>query len=659
MIVATAGHVDHGKTSLVRALTGVETDRLEEEKRRGMSIDLGFAYADLGGHAPTGFVDVPGHERFVRNMLAGVAAIDFALVVVAADDGPMPQTFEHLAILALLGVTRGAVALTKVDRVDPQRLRAARAEVAEALAATPLRDAPIFEVATPQGLGLDALRAHLVEAEHAHRARACAGNFRLAIDRAFTLDGAGLVVTGAVFSGEARVGDGLLVSPAGVEVRVRSIHAQGRPAGLARAGERCAINLAGADLRRITPGRGDWLLAAAAHAPTDRLDAELELLASEAHPLGHWTEVRLHVGSGAVDARVALLESHAMPPGARGLVQLVTQTPVSALRGDRFVLRDVAARRTIGGGRIVDPFGIERGRRSPERLAHLRAMALPQVEASLHGVLEAAPAGIRLDRFLQAWNLTLSVRPQGRLSPGPPPEGAKQAWGGPALASETEALLGQVPTWSFEARGQTFALSSARHEALVARVTDTLAARHAEEPAALGVPAGELAVAIGGRHPEAANAVIAELVSRGQVVRDGPFVRLEAHRPRLAADDEALMARLLPLLEQGGLRPPIVGEVASALGMTREATLERLERLARLGHLVRVAPNRFYPPKIVTALAAVAADLASESPDGSFDAAAYRDRSGIGRNLTIEVLEFLDRSGVTRFARERRRMASR
>ncbi|MEN9313757.1 MAG: hypothetical protein RIS35_150 [Pseudomonadota bacterium] len=647
MIVATAGHVDHGKTSLVRALTGVETDRLEEEKRRGMSIDLGFAYADLGGAAPTGFVDVPGHERFVRNMLAGVAAIDFALVVIAADDGPMPQTFEHLAILGLLGVAQGAVALTKVDRVDAQRLREVRAEIEAALAPTPLRESPLFEVAPPLGLGVEALRTHLARAEQGHAARACTGNFRLAIDRGFMLDGAGLVVTGAVFSGETRVGDSLLVSPVGVEVRVRSIHSQGRPAERARTGERCAINLAGADLRRIEPGRGDWLVAPAAHAPTDRLDAQLELLLPEggagsgASPSGgrtgmnaleHWSAVRLHIGSGAIDARVALLESHSMSPGSRGLVQLVTQAPIAALRGDRFVLRDVTARHTIGGGRIVDPFGIERGRRSPERLAHLRAMALPDPRASLAAVLAAAPAGLRLDRFLQAWNLT---------------------------PSESATLLGAVPTWTFEARGQTFALSRPREEELVTRLTAMLASRHAAEPESLGMSGGDLATAIGGRHPEAAAAVLAALVAQGRVVRDGPFVRLSSHHPRLRPEDEALMARLLPLLEDGGLRPPIVGDVARALAMTRDEALERLERLAHLGHLVRVAPNRFYPPQAVAALAGIAAELAAESPDGSFDAAAYRDRSGIGRNLTIEVLEFLDRSGVTRFARERRRMAGR
>ncbi len=268
MIIATAGHVDHGKTSLVRAITGVDTDRLPEEKARGLTIDLGFAYHDLANGQRLGFVDVPGHERFIRNMLAGVSGIDYALLVVAVDDGPMPQTEEHLAILDLLGVTQGAVALTKIDRVDRTRVE----EVAELtqlmLEPTGLAAAPVFPVSALNGEGVQALQSHLEGTAEAVAARVPSGNFRLAIDRTFTIQGAGLVVTGTVFSGAVALGDQVVLSPLGLPVRVRGIHAQNRSASQGQVGERLALNIAGANVDKSLVHRGDWILAAPAHAPS-------------------------------------------------------------------------------------------------------------------------------------------------------------------------------------------------------------------------------------------------------------------------------------------------------------------------------------------------------------------------------------------------------
>ena len=631
MIVATAGHVDHGKTSLVRALTGVDTDRLEEERRRGMSIDLGFAYADLGGALPAGFVDVPGHERFLRNMLAGVAAIDFALLVVAADDGPMPQTMEHLAILGLLGVSRGAVALTKVDRVSPQRLEDARAEIGAALAGGPLAGAPLFPVATPSGEGVAQLRGHLAAEDRARSERPASGNFRLAIDRSFTLAGAGLVVTGAVFSGRAEVGDALLLSPGGIEVRVRAIHAQGRPAGAAGAGQRCALNLAGADLRKAEINRGDWLVAPRAHAPTDRVDVRVELLADAPGPLSHWAPVQLHLGSGACNARIALAEGRSLRPGERALAQLVTESPLCALRGDRFVIRDPAARRTLGGGLVLDPFGVQRGRGSPARLAVLRAMEREEPHESLGALLAESPEGIRFDRFERAWNLD---------------------------AGEAARLAAGVPMQRFrDADGCDWALAPAAWESLRARQLEALDAHHARHPDRLGPTEVALASEAGLRRPTpASRAALRSLLAESALVRDGPSLRRPGHVPKLPPEDAALLSRVGEILAGAGLRPPIVGELAAALGTDRATLLESLDRIARTGQLVRVAPNRFFLPATVSALAETARALCEESADGSFDAAAFRDRSGIGRNLTIEVLEYLDRSGFTRFARNRRWM---
>ncbi|HYM31445.1 MAG TPA: selenocysteine-specific translation elongation factor, partial [Candidatus Cybelea sp.] len=371
MIVATAGHVDHGKTSLVRSLTGVDTDRLAEEKRRGMSIELGFAYADFAG-ARIGFVDVPGHERFVRNMLAGVAAIDFALLVIAADDGPMPQTREHVAILDLLGVKRGAVALTKIDRVAETRIAEVRGQIAGLLAPTGLANAPVFPVVATDETSIGALRQHLGIAENAADIKPADGYFRLAVDRAFVLPGIGLIATGAVFAGEARVGDRLTVSPLGKSVRLRSIRTQDRPSEIARAGDRAALNIAG-DVERAELQRGDWIVAPEVHAPADRIDVRLHVLPGEARALAHWTPVHVHLGAADVTGRVAVLEGRSIAPGTQGLAQLVLDQPAGALTHDRFVLRDQSALRTIAGGMVLDPFAPARGRSKPHRLAALAA----------------------------------------------------------------------------------------------------------------------------------------------------------------------------------------------------------------------------------------------------------------------------------------------
>ncbi|MFZ2103679.1 MAG: selenocysteine-specific translation elongation factor, partial [Oricola sp.] len=327
MIVGTAGHIDHGKTALVRALTGVDTDRLKDEKARGISIDLGFAYLPLSDGGILGFVDVPGHDRFVHNMLAGATGIDFVLLVVAADDGVMPQTREHLDIVDLLGLTRGIVVMTKCDLVSAERREEAMREIEVLLAGTGLSGARIVPVSSVTGEGLDALRAELEAASRAYSARGGEGLFRLAADRRFSLQGVGTVVTGAVLSGTVRVGDAVMLSPSGLEARIRSIHAQNRPVEAGHVGERCALNLAGDGVSAHSVARGDIVLDPAAHAPATRIDATLQLLGTEKRALAHWTPVRLHHAASEIGARVALLEEDPIAPGASGRVQLVLEKP--------------------------------------------------------------------------------------------------------------------------------------------------------------------------------------------------------------------------------------------------------------------------------------------------------------------------------------------
>jgi selenocysteine-specific elongation factor len=645
MIIATAGHVDHGKTSLVRALTGVDTDRLAEEKRRGLTIDLGFAYAPLGGAEPVGFIDVPGHERFLRNMLAGVSRVDLALLVVAADDGPMPQTREHLAILGLTGARALVVALTKIDRVDPERVAQAGAQVRGLLAEGPWADAPVFPVSTPTGEGLAALRAHLADAAAAAVPDEPQGRFRLAIDRAFSVAGAGLVLTGTVLSGRALPGDTLVISPLGREVRVRGIHAQGAPAAQARQGQRCAINVAGGGLQPEQAGRGQWLLAPALHAPTQRLDVRLRLLAGErGGSAQRGAQRQVHLGADAVGCQLAWLDEVADAAGPQRLAQLILARPVSALRGDRLVLRDPAAGSTLGGGEVLDPFAPARGRARPERRLLLAGWGQPDAGSALQALLQASPAGLPVEPFAQAWNL---------------------------LPETLEALLqaGQVARPA--GPRPPLVISQVHWDAWLASVTACLAHRHAAEPARIGPIERELLDAMlaeqrarsgsAGREQarQVARAALAAQVAEGEVLREGASLRLPGHEARLADADAALLARVMPILRASLLRPPIVGELAATLGLARADMLSFLRGMSVLGHVLPVAPNRFFAPEALDALAAIARTLAGASPDGGFDAAAYRDASGIGRNLTIEVLEYLDRAGITRFAGERRQLIAR
>ena len=622
MIVATAGHIDHGKTLLVKALTGVDADRLPEERRRGLTIDLGFAYLPLDDGPTIGFVDVPGHERFIRNMLAGVSGIDLALLIVAADDGPMPQTEEHLAILDLLDVRRGAVAITKIDRVDRRRVAEVAEDVRILLAGASLEDAPAFPLSALTGAGVAGLRAFLESAARAVPPRAGGGGFRMAVDRAFHLKGAGLVATGAVFAGEARPGDRLTVTPGGLEVRVRGIHAQNRESGVGAAGQRCALNLTGRGVGRDSVARGDWLAAAALHRPTRRFDARLKVLSSETRPLRHWTPAHVHVGAAALTGRVAVLEGRAIRPGEAGLAQIVLDSPTGIVFGDRFVVRDQSARRTVGGGRVIDPFARGRGRRTPGRLALLGASDEEDPAKALRDMCAASPGGVDLDRFAAARNLS----------------GADAA----AAADAADVVI-------TETRGARVAIARRNWERARTAVANAVAGHHADAADGRGLSLGRLRAAAG---PELGgaplDAAIDDLVASGAIVREGGRLRRADHRPALPPEDAALWDRIAPLLEADEGRPPSVPDLAAGLGIPAR-TLERvLVRAGRHGLAVQVSRNRFMTPATARRLAETAERVAAGSPDGRFTARAFRDATELGRNLTIEVLEFFDRFGFTR-----------
>jgi selenocysteine-specific elongation factor len=628
MIVATAGHIDHGKTLLVKTLTGVDTDRLPEEKARGISIDLGFAYLPLTGGGLIGFVDVPGHERFIRNMLAGVCGIDFALLVVAADDGVMPQTIEHLHILDLLHVTRGAAVVTKIDRVDGARIDDVRESVSALLHETSLAQAPVLAVSAVTGTGIEELRALLMQEAKQHAARQGAGqHFRYAIDRTFTVAGSGTVVTGTVFSGAVTPGDKLVVSPAGLAVRVRSIQIHGKPAERAQAGERCALNLTGSDLDGVR--RGDWVLAAPLHHPTQRFDARMTLLKTEAHAIEHWTPVHLHLGTSDVTARLATRGGSSVSPGATALVQLVLDQPLCALRGDRFILRDQSASRTLGGGFVLDPFAPATRRHSRQRLAELAAFENDEPEDGFAALIKDSVRPIDFERFELLYNVT--------------PERAAAIY-----------EKGHVVRVGKDGH---YGITQARYNAVRDAVLADVAAFHRREPQAIGADIEKLRQAIAPElDADAFGTVLRRLADERKLEASGSTARLPGHNATANAADDRLWQTVRPALESAGYNVPPLRELALQVRLKEPVVKDFLYRKAKSGEVMRVTADRFYPRSTLATLAAVAQATAQAQPTGQFTAAQYRDATGVGRSLAIEILEFLDSLGITQRVGDARKM---
>jgi selenocysteine-specific elongation factor len=545
---------------------------------------------------------------------------------VAADDGPMPQTREHLAILDILGIARGAVALTKIDRVEPARTAEVGAAIRSMLADSSLAAAPLFEVSAATGAGVEALRSHLGSFAKSWTAPEPAGNFRLAIDRAFTIAGAGLVVTGTVFSGSIRQGDEARLLASDMRVRVRGIHAQNRSAEAGRAGQRCALNIAGTGLAKDRIARGEWVVTGDVPPPTRRLDVRLRIAAIDRR-FDHWTPVHVHLGAAETTGRVALLEARALEPGTAGLAQLYLDQPIGAVAVDRFVIRDQPAQRTLGGGRVVDVFPPVRGRSKPERLAALAAMAEGDARTALAKLLAASPGGIHLGRFGANRNLT---------------------------PADAKTLQDAVPMRTVATGSTVLGLAPDAWNRLKEAALRSLAAWHKAEPESPGLAETRLLAARPARiAPGLSAAMAADLARDGLVLRDGAFVRLPTHTRTMSAVDAALWRRIEPLLASGGRAPPALADLALAL-REEPTNLERmLVRAARHGLVARVGKTRFLLPSTLRELGEIAEALAKA---GALTAAAYRDRAGIGRNLAIEVLEHFDRIKFTHRQGDARRV---
>jgi len=565
---------------------------------------------------------VPGHEKLVRNMLAGATGIDHVMLVIAADDGPMPQTREHLAILGLLGLSQGVVALTKSDLVTPERLAQATAEVRALLATSLLSAAPILPLSSITGDGLAALREHLDAARLSRPPARPQGLFRLAVDRSFSLAGIGTVVTGTAFAGRVAVGDRLMLTPSGREVRVRGIHAQNQQAGDGRAGQRLALNLAGVEKADVR--RGDWVITPPLHVPTQRFDARLHLLPGEARALAHWTPVHLHLGAEDVGARVMLLEGEAIAPGATALVQLTLDRPIGALHGDRFILRDQSALRTLGGGTVVDPFPPATRRHRAQRLAVLAALELPTPAEALAATLRLeAPQGIDARLFAVQWNLGDADR---------------------------LALLAAVPHRAITEAGQNLLFAPGQLERCAEAVTQHLAAHHRKSPDSPGLVQETLQRAIRDKPAGAVFGLLLQwLIKQGQLKRDGRHLAMASHDASLQGAEKQIWERMKPWLDEGGIHPPMLSELLLRdRSLRKDQVLRVMQRLQRMGKVHPVGAEYFIQTEHFLQLAERAHELALSDPNQRLNLKELRERTGISRHLSVPLVEYFDQIGLTK-----------
>ena len=634
LIVGTAGHIDHGKSALVRALTGVDPDRLPEEKRRGITIDLGFADLELDD-LRLGFVDVPGHERFVKNMLAGAHGIDLLALVIAADEGVMPQTREHFDICRLLGVRNGLVVITKKDLVDEEMLVLVEDEARDLVTGSFLEDAPVVAVSSRTGAGLDDLKSRLTELGKRVPPRSLDFTMRLPIDRSFSMKGFGSVVTGTLVSGKITEGEELELLPPRIPVRVRGLQVHNKSVREAHAGQRTAVNLAGVDTAQIE--RGMVLAAAGRLRPTQVIDAWIDVLPGASRGVRSRSRVRFHIGAAEVLGRVRVLEdSSEIAPGKGGLAQLRLEAPVVALHGDRFILRSYSPAETIAGGVIADPFATKhRGREMPVTLELLRLLLRDDRGAKFAGFVKTAgDRGLRLADLAAATGWTNEVL--ARVAAQVQKDGSVIDAGGVYLARESLDRLSESVVAELE-----------RH--------------HKREPLARGMLRETLREKVFAHSlPELFAGVLARLEADGKVVSEKDIVRSSKHSVGLSDQDAELSRKIEQLYLSAGVEAPTIDEVMTRaeVPVARRAQARKIMQLLIDDRkLVRVQGEMFMHAQVLDDLKSRLIKYASQhEPDRLIDVAAFKDLAGVSRKYAIPLLEYFDRAQVTRRAGDKRQI---
>lgn len=597
-------------------LTGMDTDRLEEEKRRGLSINLGFAYLKTADNNTAVFIDVPGHNRFINNMIAGIHGIDLGMLVVAADDGPMPQTREHMDVLRLMGVSRFVLVISKIDRVEAEEIELVREESLKLFPEA--CEVKVFEVDSITGRGIAELAAYLEGEANQQIVKAASGYFRLSIDRVFIMKGSGLVVTGTVSSGRVHSGDTLSLLPQDIPLRIRSIQVQEQMVEQASAGQRCALNISG-DIEKEQIERGDWLVETEGQQLTRRFDAEVNLLAHCSFKLKHMSPVKLYIGARRIPARLALLEAKSILPGESALAQLMMENDIHACVGDRFLLRDDSESETLGGGVVLDPHGPVKFRSSPARLQLLQESAGQTPANALGILLNELNQVLRLEQFCRDWNIRSDERSE---------------------VLQLEKIKKACKAW--EVDGETYLLAAGLWNTL----GKWLSAQFAGGDETQGIEQHHLRAALEHDFPGASlEFLLARLQENGDVTLKGSRVFRKAKQASLSEQEAALWESLRTLLVDSGANVPVIVDICKSMNRSSAEINALLKLAVRLHWLFMVAANRPVLAGQLADFGNTALQLAEK--DEGFSVADFRKACNIGRNLAVEVLEYFDKLGFT------------
>ena len=633
VIVGTAGHIDHGKTSLVKALTGTDADRLPEEKRRGITVDLGFAEM-RAGDTHFGFVDVPGHERFVKNMLAGASGIDLVILVIAADDGVMPQTREHFDICRLLNVRSGILAITKCDLVDAETLELAKLEASELVENSFLENAPIIDVSSQTGEGIDAIRGALLQAASALKTRNNDRVMHMPIDRSFSMKGFGAVVTGTLASGEIKEGSELELLPVSQKVRVRGLQTHGKSVTSAHAGQRVAVNLAGIDHADIE--RGMVLAQPDTLIPTQIVDAEIEVLSGSPRPLRSRQRVRFHIGTTEVLARVSVLnDSGEIVPSRRDLVQLTMEKPIVAIPGERFIVRSYSPQMTIGGGVIVDNLASKHRRKD-----------LSQVRSFLQDLLAVTEADAMVELLIKASLMGGSTFAD------------LQARTGLSTHILTPAIRSAIAAGTaFGAAGRY--ISAMAFDAQKQSAIDAIEAFHKQQPLAKGITRETLREIVFAYVPnEIFQAVIASLESAKKITTEGDAIKIARYEKVLSPEESLVFDKIRTIYRSRGLEVPkldeAINETITGTSISSVQARKLIQVFLDSGEIVKVTDEFYFSGEAILELTAKLKNYADNSKDRLVEVSVFKELAGISRKYAIPLLEYFDRQKVTVRAGDKR-----
>ena len=621
IILGTAGHIDHGKTSLIKAMTGTDTDRLKEEKERGITIELGFAALDLPGGQHLGIVDVPGHEKFIKNMVAGVTGIDIVVMIIAADEGVMPQTREHMEICMLLGVRHGLVAMTKIDLVDEEWLELALEDIRDFSQGTFLENSPILPVSSVTGQGIPELITALDDIAGDIPPRPPSSLFRLPIDRVFTMKGFGTVITGTLVSGKVTVGDTIMVYPTGITSKVRGIQVHNQSAESAEAGMRTAINFQGLDKAAVQ--RGEVLSKPGDLIPSYMADLSFHYLASNKKPLKNRTLVRLHTGTNEVLGHLVLLEQEELPPGQTSMAQIRLDAPVAIVKDDRFVIRSYSPIRTIGGGQVLNPTPQKHKRLKPETISGLQHLADDDPEAIIiYHIQQAGYNGVSYSHLKIMANL-----------------------GGKQLDTMLQQMLSRKTILQTDKENRTY-IHQTTFTTLQEKSVEYLANYHRLNPLKAGMPKEELR----SKFPRLSNSklfnqVLNQMIKSSQIVQEENTVRLESHRVALGVDQADVREKILNAYQKGGLQPPYFREVVKTLNADPKRTKEVLMHLVEEGQIVKTKEDLYFHVKAVEKLKSRLVDFLKTH--GEITTPQFKEMTGASRKYVIPLIEYFDSKNVT------------